>query len=93
MRRASLNGALVGLADDYAELYPGSKLYYNDASLVGGGLMDISGEWQNPHASHRVGEDSDVNLVQPSRRAKLRKLIGDHGLTILVHGSHWHLRQ
>lgn len=49
------------LARRYRELFPTDPvLQYNDASLVWGGLFDISGHWQPPHREHRRGTVIDV---------------------------------
>ncbi len=32
----------------------------NDISLPYGGLFDINGGWSNPHVSHRIGNDIDI---------------------------------
>lgn|GEM_PF-2036471 len=91
---SSFNSSLVTLADKYAAAFPGSKLAYNDMSLVQGGLFDISGAWAPPHRSHRFGVDMDLRLVPAARRKKLRQLINAAGIaTILVEGNHWHIRQ
>lgn len=91
---STFNSSLVKLADSYAAEYPGSKLDYNDMSLVQGGLFDISGGWAPPHRSHRFGVDMDLRLVAPERRKKLKQLIIKAGIpTVLVEGNHWHVRQ
>jgi hypothetical protein len=91
---ASLNGALVTLADSYAAAFPNNKLAYNDMSLVTGGVFDISGGWAPPHASHRMGVDCDVRFVPAAQRRRLRQLITAAGIsTVFVEGDHWHMRQ
>ncbi len=32
----------------------------NDISLPLGSLFDVNGTWLNPHVSHRVGKDVDI---------------------------------
>jgi hypothetical protein len=90
------NSCLRTLAKRYAATYPGSKLAYNDMSLINGGLFDISGAWSRPHGSHRFGNDGDLDIssVPVTRRSLLRGLAKNAGMsTILVYGTHWHLRQ
>jgi hypothetical protein len=91
---ASLNGALVNLADSYAAAFPNNKLAYNDMSLVTGGVFDINGSWAPPHASHRMGVDCDVRFVPPTQRRRFRQLIMAAGIsTVFQEGDHWHMRQ
>jgi len=90
----TFNSSLVILANSYAAAFPGSRLAYNDMSLVTGGLFDIAGGWRNPHRSHRLGVDLDLRLVAPSRRPALQQLILQSGISIIiVEGNHWHIRQ
>lgn len=92
----TMNGSLVTLADSYAAAFPGSRLEYNDMSLVTGGLFDISGAWARPHATHRFGRNLDLRLVPAARRARLRQLIiaaGIPGILVEQRPPHWHLTQ
>lgn len=91
----TFNATLQVLGGLYAADFAGETLGYNDMSLVNGGLFDLDAAWQPPHFSHRFGTDIDVRLVAPERRARLRQLIraADPGITIIVEGNHWHLRQ
>lgn len=89
-----------------------SKLFYNDMSLQWGGLLDCytspscgGAPWKEPHASHRLGGNADVDTtsvanIAPSKEARarlleLRKIIKkDLGMKIydgVGHGTHWHL--
>jgi hypothetical protein len=91
---ASMNGALVTLADSYTAAFLNNRLAYNDMSLVTGGLFDINGGWSPPHASHRMGVDCDVRFVPATQRRRLRQLITAAGIsTLFVEGDHWHMRQ
>ncbi|MCX7641831.1 MAG: hypothetical protein N2Z20_04270 [Elusimicrobiales bacterium] len=36
-------------------------LYYNDASLIWGGIFDINGKWTTPHDGHDVGVHIDIS--------------------------------
>ncbi|MEW5950356.1 MAG: hypothetical protein AB1637_00520 [Elusimicrobiota bacterium] len=36
-------------------------LYYNDASLIWGGLFDINGNWNSPHIGHDAGLHIDIS--------------------------------
>lgn len=91
----TMNGALSGLADGYALAFPGFRLPINDMSLTAGGLFDLGAAWVKPHASHRFGNDADLNLVPVRQRRRLRQLITAAGLTVIPEGTetHWHVRQ
>jgi hypothetical protein len=62
-----MNAKLADLAkayqDAYAEAHQGTlvNLSYNDLSLKYGGLFDVEGNWDCPHALHWVGRSVDVN--------------------------------
>lgn len=91
---SGFNSTLVQVANRYAAAFSGSKLNYNDMSLVWGGLFDIGAGWATPHKSHRFGQDIDIGLVPATQRAKLQSIIKAAGIkTILQEGNHWHLRQ
>ncbi|MEO6553987.1 MAG: hypothetical protein ABIO96_05510 [Nitrospiraceae bacterium] len=45
----------------------GKIIRINDASLVWGGLFDYPGKWLPPHASHRVGEEFDVDNTKEQK--------------------------
>jgi hypothetical protein len=55
-----VNTALVSIAQDFANAFPGNTLLYNDLSLVAGGIFDIDaiasapgvGNWAPPHCGH-----------------------------------------
>jgi hypothetical protein len=91
----AMNGALAGLATAYATAFPGSRLPINDMSLTAGGLFDYQATWLKPHASHRFGNDADLDLVPVAQRRRLRQLITAAGLRIIPEGvvTHWHVRQ
>lgn len=99
--------ALGSLADEYAKVYPGDKLQFNDTSLEWGGIFDVSRdrqnkEWLPPHAEHRDGRDTDLRsraVVGPERRQTLLRLANKLGFGVLIHDGtvpgdapHWHLR-
>lgn len=69
----------------------GSQLGFNDASLAGGGLFDISADWSPPHKSHRWGDNLDLRLVPRSHRKALATLCAFYKLAVYVEGDHWHL--
>ncbi len=48
------------IAETYYE-QTGTTLGINDMSIRWGGLFDINGNWNNPHMSHRRGEDVDID--------------------------------
>jgi len=55
---------LKGLANIYAAVNPGAKLYLNDASLVWGGLFDVgSTPWLSPHSLHDKGRSLDIRAA------------------------------
>jgi len=62
-----MNKKLADLAkayqDAYAEAHQGTlvTLSFNDLSLKYGGIFDVDGNWDCPHALHRVGRSVDVN--------------------------------
>ncbi|MEK7066282.1 MAG: hypothetical protein AAB965_01765, partial [Patescibacteria group bacterium] len=60
-----LNGVINSVADEYKNVITSGtlKISINDMSLINGGLFDIGGTWSTPHASHRVGEDVDINSL------------------------------
>jgi len=91
----NMNGALVLLADAYALAYPTARLPINDMSLTAGGLFDYQATWAKPHASHRFGNDADLDLVPVAHRRRLRQLVNGVGLRIVPEGvvTHWHVRQ
>ena len=41
----------------------GDLPWINDASLINGGLFDITGRWDIPHNTHRVGRDIDFRTT------------------------------
>ncbi len=90
---ASLISALIGLADAYAEKYPGGILSYNDMSLITGGQFDINGTWAPPHKDHRLGKNCDFaqTLVPIARRNALRQMVYAQGMGIYDEVNHWHL--
>ena len=91
------NSNLVSIANQYAAQYPGSKLDYNDQSLVQGGLFDIDAGWITPHVEHRFGLNADVkkSSVPSSRWTRLQEIFADTGSPDYldeVELNHWHLR-
>lgn len=48
------------IAREYLEL-TGAMLGINDMSLAWGGLFDVAGGWEAPHATHRKGTGVDVD--------------------------------
>lgn len=85
---------LVSLAKQYRSAFPGSKLNFNDMSLVFGGLFDIKGAWKPAHAEHRIGFSEDLRLVPSTHRAKLELMLKSLGLGIHKEEktNHWHIR-
>lgn len=59
----ALISIINSVADEYKNVVTSDtlKISINDMSLINGGLFDIGGSWSTPHASHRVGEDVDIN--------------------------------
>ena len=45
-----------------------STMMINDISLEYGGLLDVNGNWQPPHSSHRTGQDVDIRTELPGTR-------------------------
>jgi hypothetical protein len=91
------------IADQYAALFPGSVLEYDDMSLVTGGQFDIGPTtahpewqfWQIPHEEHRFGANCDVHKsnVPSARWPDLRTIFINNGSgNFLEHPDHWHLR-
>ena len=54
---------LSDLAVRVDSLDDGSRLVVNDISLPRGGLFDIWGDWIDPHITHRVGMDADIQIT------------------------------
>lgn len=62
---SAASGKIQKLADFYHSRFPFSPvLRVNDASLVWGGVLDISGSWTVPHIQHRRGMVIDVRANQ-----------------------------
>ena len=54
-------GKTAYIAAAYRKKFPSDPvLHFNDASLVRGGLFDISSNWQFPHETHQLGRNVDV---------------------------------
>jgi len=93
---------LPPIADQYAALFPGSVLEYDDMSLVLGGQFDVGPRpahpewqfWQFPHQEHRLGANCDVHKSNvPSQRwDTLEGIFLDNNATFLEEPDHWHLR-
>ena len=64
-----LTGDAIVKLTKFAKAYqttvnPGAKLYFNDASLVWGGLFDVgSTTWTSPHVGHNWGRSIDIRAV------------------------------
>jgi hypothetical protein len=96
-----LNQALRQLAVTVADSMPSlPDLGYNDMSLVGGGLFDHQGTWNEPHCGHRFGRNCDLQtrtiissgLVDNALTRRLRRLIRRQGFKEpYKHSDHWHL--
>jgi len=57
------------LADVYAEVNPGFRLFLNDASLEWGGLFDLgTTRWKKPHKTHRRGKSLDIRAASAAGR-------------------------
>lgn len=99
--------ALQSLAAEYAKLFSGDRLQFNDTSLEWGGIFDVSRdrqnkEWVAPHAEHRLGLETDLRskaVIGPERRLALLHLANKLGFGVLIHDGtvkgdvpHWHLR-
>ena len=92
----AFNEKLRSLARAYANKYPGSKLEYNDMSLVFGGRFDYKipeKTWQKPHAEHELGKNVDLCMtaglscarnVPATRRWDLFQMIKANHLNLLV---------
>lgn len=97
---AAVNIALLNLGTWYDTQYPGSRLYYNDQSLIWGGWFDINGNWTDPHQTHREGKHTDIQrtneLGPPVERwpAVHNQLVFEFS-DVQIHGggSHWHVRE
>lgn len=85
--------SIASYANDFFTQFS-QKLDYNDASLIMGGLFDISGGWSPPHKSHREGEDIDLRTItlSNSQRNFLILKAPKLGIKIIQEGNHWHLR-
>ncbi len=80
----------------------GTKLKVNDASLVDGGLFDISGEWLHPHIAHRNGREFDLGGVS-TPNATVERIAREQGWwtipgpkkapSYFAEGSHYHFVQ
>jgi hypothetical protein len=83
------------LADVYAEVNPGFRLFLNDASLEWGGLFDVgTTRWKKPHKTHRRGTSLDIRAASAAGRkgevpaSKFMKFINeaaDNNLTVGLH--------
>jgi hypothetical protein len=96
--------ALTDLVNDYANAFGGASLFINDISLQWGGLFDCGANarpcrsgaqpWQPPHASHRWGENADLDItsVPVPRRQRLLQMIQQARLSAFLEDAvHWHL--
>jgi hypothetical protein len=83
--------ALISIANQYASRFPGQRLYYNDISLVKGGLFDIKGNWKPPHKTHREGKNVDVRI--PRYEIEFCRIVRRYGGEHLrePHPLHYHL--
>ncbi|MEW5767956.1 MAG: hypothetical protein AB1797_10095 [bacterium] len=92
---STTNNALEIVAREYAFLYSGSQLRYNDMSLMYGGLFDIGPPygslWHTPQREHRAGRNVDVGIVSIGRQNMLRRIIQRQRGSIYEEGDHWHL--
>lgn len=93
---ATLISAIKSVSEKYHEQLPGQDpLRVNDMSLKWGGLFDYKNNWQKPHASHRQGDDVDIDTV-PNENIKTLELIAKmHGLTRVIEKgvtNHYHFR-
>jgi hypothetical protein len=93
--QATLNDAIMELANLYAAEYPGSQLAINDMSLEEGGLFDFNAnaDWSKPHGAHRFGADVDVEDVPESQIEMLMILAEEAGFDYFKDEmNHYHLR-
>lgn len=77
----------------------GTKLKVNDASLVDGGLFDISGQWAYPHIGHRAGIEFDLGGVA-TPNSTVERIAREQGWwtvpgpekksSLIVEGTHYH---
>ncbi len=89
---ASVVRALPNIATEYRKIYPNAVLYYNDMSLIYGGLFDIYGNWDIPHELHRLGRNVDM----PVGNKNLKLIIQRYHGSPAVHSAgtsneHWHV--
>lgn len=93
----STNDALRKIAAEYKGA-TGTPLYFNDMSLMWGGLFDINGNYSAPHAEHRNGNVIDIAATPETllNEAQLVKLLTKYAKNYILEGNgsnrHYHVR-
>ena len=88
---------LRSIASEY-RTETGSRLYYNDSSLISGGLFDVDENWSTPHDEHRDGTRIDIAATSTTltHEAEFVKILRKHTTNYIIEGSggsrHYHVR-
>jgi hypothetical protein len=87
-------GALQNIAREYKIEFPDDpNLFYNDMSLVWGGLFDINNNWQPDHKTHRLGNHVDIQMttIPSEHRQEFINIACKYAYAYLEEGRHYHL--
>lgn len=90
-----LNAAIAALGQKFHTKFK-KNIFVNDMSLPKGGLFDISGAWQVPHATHRDGRRVDINSTSMTKPQQdffrtAAKEAGFRSVVLETSPPHWHL--
>lgn len=91
-----MNSLIFRVAEKFKIAFPDAPpLRVNDGSLEWGGLFDIKNNWGKPHASHRFGNDidlDDISALQLKRLKGIIKIESSEKAIFRNEINHYHIR-